>query len=424
MGRNRMTEQNGYGMDDSHEFDEKTEKNAKSSNSNLDELSQKKIAFLSVLVFPTVFATAILHVNQYEFILLRFPGLSFLDVSYFDTVLYIAYLIVGILAGTLSDRFGKRRIFIVIGSLGSAIFYWLMTIATSYVVLLLFRFIQGSFTVMSWQILFTLVLDLSATENRGKNMGIFGVFLALAMGLGPMMGGILASIGVFVPYYTSMFLNIIVFILTISMLTEPRNLECSPSISESISLAKRKPELIIPGMFNFVDRLHMGFLLFILQLFIPVVLGLGPELRGMILGIYALPFILLQYPIGRMSDKHGRFKPLLVGSLGFGIGLCFVGFIGGINFLALAIIFLILGVFSGMTAPPAMALVGDIVQSSDNAVGMGYFNFMGNIGIAIGPIIGGILANYTGFIITFFIAGLIELITLVFIVTFSKVRSM
>jgi MFS family permease len=418
-----MIEHNNHVLDGQSTPDAQTGKDVESSDSSINQRSQRKIAFLSVLVFPTVFAAAILHVNQYEFIFLRFPGLSLLDVSYFDTVLYSAYLIVGILIGALSDRFSKRKIFIVIGSAGSAIAYWLMTVATDFGLLLVFRFVQGAFTVMSWQILLTLVLDLSVPEYRGRNMGIFGIFLALAMGLGPMMGGIIAGIGVFMPYYTSTFLNIVVFVLSIGLLVEPKNLLSSPSLSESISLAQRKPELIIPGIFNFVDRLHMGFVLFILQMFIPIVLGLGPDSRGIILGIYALPFILLQYPVGKMSDKHGRFKPLIVGSIGFGTGLCFVGILGSIDFGVLAIMFIILGIFSGLTASPAMALVGDIVKPSDNAAAMGYFNFMGNLGIALGPIIGGILLDYTGFVITFIIVGSIEIISLALILTISKILS-
>ena len=420
---NSMTEHTNHVMSNRSINDEQTKQDVENSNSSIDWLNQREIAFLSVLIFPTVLAAAILHVNQYEFIFLRFPGLSFLDVSYFDTVLYSAYLTVGILTGALSDRLGKRKIFIVIGSLGSAISYWLMTIVPDYGLLLLFRFVQGSFTVMSWQILLTLVLDLSVPEYRGRNMGIFGIFLALAMGFGPMMGGIIAGLGVFMPYYTSTVLSIVVFVFSLSILPEPKDLLFSPSLSESISLVQRKPELIIPGIFNFVDRLHMGFALFILQMFIPIVLGLGPELRGMILGIYALPFILLQYPVGKMSDKYGRLKPLIVGSIGFGIVLCFVGIFGSINFGVLAIMFMVLGIFSGLTTSPAMALVGDIAKQSDNAAAMGYFNFMGNLGIALGPIIGGILVNYTDFVITFIIAGLIEIISLAFILMISKILS-
>ncbi len=56
------------------------------------------------------------------------------------------------------------------------------------------------------------------------------------------------------------------------------------------------------------------------------------------------------------------------------------------------------------------------VKKEDNPVGMGFFNLLGNVGIIIGPLIGGILMNYTNFIIAFFVAGLIEIFSLLAII--------
>ncbi|MGB5912277.1 MAG: MFS transporter, partial [Promethearchaeia archaeon] len=320
-----------------------------------------------------------------------------------------------IITGLLANKIGKRKVFIIIGSGGASIFFYLMVIAPNYGSLLVFRFFQGSFTVIGWQTLMTMVLDLSSSENRGKNLGIFGIFLALAMGMGPVFGGITAEYGVFTPYYISVVLNFLVLLLSIFFIKEPSMLKKRPSFIDSIKALNRSPQLIVPGIFNFVDRLHMGFNLFILQYFVQFMFGLDPAIRGMILGIYALPFILLQYPVGKYSDKHGRLKLLIIGSVGYGIILCLTGFVGLFGLGALIIMYIFLGVTSGVTGPPAMALVGDIVESEDTAMGMGFFNFVGNFGIILGPIIGGILIpNFatSEFIIAFLLAGIIELISL------------
>ena len=73
----------------------------------------------------------------------------------------------------------------------------------------------------------------------------------------------------------------------------------------------------------------------------------------------------------------------------------------------------ILGVFAGITSPPSMALVGDIVGYEDSAMGMGFFNFLGNLGITIGPIIFGVLIPIVGMSSAFVVVGVLELITLV-----------
>lgn len=382
------------------------------SQSNPESMPQ--IIILGVLVLVTILAPALLHTNQYEFIVLRYE-VDLLEASYFDTVLYASYLITGILTAILSNQIGKRKIFILLGSLGSAVFYFAMTITLNYPLLLIFRFVQGSFTVLCWQTLMTIVLDLSTARNRGKNLGVFGMFLALAMGSGPVLGGILAGIGVFIPYYVASILSIFVFMVSLVLLKEPQQLVSKPSVVENVMIVFQKPRLIIPSIFNFVDRFHIGFILTILPLFLPLVLGVEEELRGMVLGLFALPFIILQYPVGKWSDRVGRYKPLIFGSISVGIMLTIMGYVGTFGLFPLIIAFIILGIGNGFTGPPAMALVGDIVEADDNATGMGFFNLLGNIGIILGPLIGGVLVyseTTAAFVYAFAVAGFIEFISL------------
>ena len=291
----------------------------------------RKVVLLGILTLLAITAAAILHVNQPEFILDRFTGITELEYSLFDTTLYLSYLIIGIATGLLSDRWAKRRIFVLVGAAGSIIFYWLMTTTLSYPTLLMYRFLQGSFTVMAWQTFMTLAIDFSDETNRGRNMGIFGAFLAIAMGLGPAIGGVIATYGVFIPYYTASALNVIVLIIGLVVLRDPTMTTSRPTLRESLMLARKSPELVVPGIFNLFDRLHIGFILTALPFFLSVVLGLDESLRGMSLAIFATPFIILQYPMGKLSDKHGRFRQLVVGSLGFGVVISVLGFVGPIE---------------------------------------------------------------------------------------------
>ncbi len=373
-----------------------------------------QIIILGILVLVTILSPALLHTNQYEFLIDRLK-LNLLEASYFDTALYASYLIVGVLTAILSNQIGKRKVFILLGSSGSSVFYFAMTTTLNFPLLLIFRFIQGSFTVVCWQTLMTMVLDLSTARNRGKNLGIFGMFLAAAMGGGPVLGGILAGLGVFVPYYTASILSLFVFFLALVFLKEPGQLIPKPLLKENVSIVFREPRLIIPAIFNFVDRFHIGFILFILPLFLPIVLNVEPELRGMVLGLFAFPFIVLQYPVGKWSDKIGRYKPLIIGSITVGVMLTIMGYLGSFGLFAVIIGFTILGIGNGFTGPTAMALVGDTVEADDNATGMGFFNLLGNIGIVMGPFVGGFLAyseTQASFVTAFVVAGLIEFISL------------
>ena len=381
---------------------------------------KKQIVLFGILTLFTITATAMLHVNQPEFILDRFVGITEVEYSLFDSILYLSYFIFGLMTGTLSDRWSRRRDFVLAGTIGSIIFYWLMTTALSYPLLLLYRFLQGAFTVMTWQTLMTMVLDFSGSTNRGKNMGIFGAFLGLAMGLGPAVGGIIASYGVFVPYYTASMLNVFVFIIALLFVKDPEVAKKKPNLKHSLSVVKRHPKLVVPGLFNFVDRLHIGFLLTALPFVLSTVLGLSESLRGLTLAIFAMPFIVLQYPMGKLSDRIGRFKLLIIGSIGFGLVLISIGFVGFQSFSSLLVMLVILGFFAGMTSAPSMALVGDATGPEDSAMAMGFFSFFGNLGITIGPITFGFLAVFADFVVAFIVAGLLELITLAIIIVLIK----
>ena len=379
-----------------------------------------KILSLGVLTLLTITAAAILHVNQPEFILDRFIGITEFEYSLFDSVLYLSYLLFGLITGALSDRWARRREFALVGTSGSIVFYWLMTTTLAYPLLLAYRFLQGAFTVMAWQTFMTLAIDFSGPHDRGRNMGIFGAFLALAMGMGPALGGVIASYGVFMPYYTAAALNVVTFLLAFLGLRDPLVTEERPSLMHSLGVAKRHPKLAIPGVFNFIDRLHIGFILTALPLFLSTVLGLSESLRGLSLAVFALPFIVLQYPMGKLSDRYGRYAPLVLGSIGFGLILSFLGYVGALGFSALLLVLAVLGFFSGVTAPPSMALVGDIVGQEDSAMGMGFFNFMGNLGITIGPLVFGFTMLLTDFVTAFAVAGLLELLTLTLNVVLIK----
>jgi DHA1 family tetracycline resistance protein-like MFS transporter len=378
-------------------------------------VSTKHIASLGLLVFLTILAPALLHTNLEEFLIKRF-NVEVLDASYFDAALYLSYLIVGILTAVLSNKFGRRKFFILVGSLGSSIFFFAMTITLSFPVLLVFRFLQGGFTVLCWQTLMTLVLDLSTPTNRGKNMGIFGIFLALAMGGGPVLGGIFSGIGDLFPYYAASIISIVVFIASVIFLVEPSKLTIKSSIKENLAIPIKEPRLIIPGIFNFIDRFHIGFILFTLQFFLQSELNVSPELRGMVLGLFATPYILLQYPVGKLSDRIGRYKPLIIGSIATWIIFSLIGFSASYGLFAVIIVFMLLGFANGFTGPPSMALVGDIVKKEDNATGVGFFNLLGNIGIILGPLVGGFLLTNTDIISVFIIAGLFEIISLLAII--------
>ncbi|MHA1719170.1 MAG: MFS transporter [Promethearchaeota archaeon] len=400
-----------------------SENNSKPQISSSESQTQvgkihRMVYLVSVLTFFSILAPALLHSNDKELFTALFSSpsnpLSELTIinysSLYDSIYYFAF-VVGLIIGPISDRKGKRKVFVIIGSFGFLLFSSLFRFSPNFQILLIFRLIQGIFHILVWQTLMVLVYDYSGS-NIAKSVSINTIFMGMAMGTGTMFGGFLANFGTFIPIYVSIGSYSVVFLLAILFLKDPKILRQRPSIKQSIFLAKEKPHILVPAFFNFIDRLHMGFLITLIPLYLTFVIPLEPSMRGMIFGLSAIPSIVLSYPVGKKSDgPWGRIKPLALGSIIYGTLLSLTGFIAQ-DSLVLFIIFLLLqGCAQGLTMTPNNSLLGDIIEPEHNAMAVSIFNFLGNIGMILGPIYGLIFGRNYNF--AFLIAGIIELISLV-----------
>lgn len=103
------------------------------------------------------------------------------------------------IVGALSDRFGRRPV--LLGSLfGFGIDYLFLALAPTLWWLFLGRIIAGvmgaSFTTAG-----AYIADISTPEKRAQNFGMIGAAFGLGFIIGPMMGGLLADLGIRTPFY-------------------------------------------------------------------------------------------------------------------------------------------------------------------------------------------------------------------------------
>ncbi|MHA1520281.1 MAG: MFS transporter [Promethearchaeota archaeon] len=407
-----------------------------SNNSNLkvsvpevqtqDTKIHRMVYLVAVLTFFSILAPALLHSNDKEFFTALFSSptnpLSELTIiqysSLYDSIYYIAF-IVGLIIGPISDRKGKRKIFVIFGTLGYILFSTFLLFSPTFQILLVFRLFQGISHILVWQTLMVLTYDYSNPKNIAKSMSINTMFMGMAMGFGTMSAGFLANLGTFVPIYISIGSYSIAFLLALLFLKDSKDLKHRPTFKQSIFLLKKKPQILVPSLFNFIDRLHMGFLISAIPLYLTYVIPLEPSMRGMIFGLSAIPSIILSYPVGKKSDESwGRIKPLVIGSIIYGVLLSLTGFVAQ-NSLFLFITFLMFqGVAQGLTMTPNNSLLGDLIDPEHNAMAVSLFNFFGNVGMILGPIFG--LAFGNNYYLAFLVAGLLELLSLGFNVYLAK----
>lgn len=331
----------------------------------------------------------------------------------------IAYVLGAPLAGLASDTLGRRRPFVVVGFLGSAVIYAAYTQVDSIAMLLTLRFLQGGLSVMAWSLVMSVILDRAAEGRRGRAMGLMGAALILGVAAGAPIGGyVTRALGTRAPLAMAGALFAVLAVAALWLEESPRRSN-RPSPRELMAALRSRPQLVIPYSFYFVDRFTIGLFIVLFPLYLAGLGSVDPAVRGRLLFQFLLPFAVLQVPAGRLVDKIGPYPPLIVGSALYGLAMAAVGLTG---FAGLSPLMLTLGVLSAIMFPPTMMLTAQLADRESHGLAMGGFNVAGSIGFALGPLAGAWIHQHGGFGIAFGLAGALEITTAVICAVWLGVR--
>lgn len=160
-------------------------------------------------------------------LLAQMQNISINEASTYGGYLLFAFAIAQFLfspvMGSLSDQYGRRPI-ILISLFGFCIDYLILAVAPTYAWLLIGRILSGiagaSYTTAS-----AYIADISTDEDRSKNFGMIGAAFGIGFIVGPLLGGVLGSIGLRVPFYAAAGLTFLNFLYGYFILPESLSLE-------------------------------------------------------------------------------------------------------------------------------------------------------------------------------------------------------
>jgi MFS family permease len=102
-----------------------------------------------------------------------------------------------------------------------------------------------------------------------------------------------------------------------------------------------------------------------------------------------LPFAILSYPFGRLSERRSPARFVLFGSLAYGLA---TGFVPWVSVGALPGLMLALGVASAVMFVPSLVLTTRIAPEAIRGTALGAFNALGSLGFIAGPVAGGLVS--------------------------------
>jgi len=332
-----------------------------------------------------------------------------------------AFVAFAVVWGTASDALGRRAPLIVAGALGGAASYVALAAVPEFGfgfrAALAVRVVGGALTIGAFSLAITSLMDLRG--GNGRNMGAAGVAIGLGAAVGSVVGGALADVNAFYPVYAGAAVLVGSGLLAATVddrVVADRPLGVDGEVSDDgvgfrdvLARARTTRGLLVPLAFGFVDRLTAGFFALVGVYYFqdPETFGLSAAAAGATLALFFVPFAVLQAPFGSLSDRVGRFLPVVVGSIAYGIVTIGVG-VAPIYPLAAALMVLV-GVCGALMAPATMALVTDLVEPEARGAAMGLFNVFGSLGFLAGFLIGGSATEAFGYTPAFLAVGGLEL---------------
>jgi len=103
--------------------------------------------------------------------------------------------------GGLSDRFGRRPV-LLIGFSGLALSFIVTGLSTALWMLVVVRLFSGAMNANA-AVANAYVADITAPEERAKRFGMIGAMFGLGFILGPVIGGLLGSINLHLPFFVA-----------------------------------------------------------------------------------------------------------------------------------------------------------------------------------------------------------------------------
>lgn len=235
------------------------------------------------------------------------------------------------------------------------------------------------------------VLLVTSEENRGRNISIYGMSYGLGFSLGP-LGIPLLHIGNSVPFIALAILVLLVLVLVLLKLPDLR----PEKLKEGERPVKRFRRSYAWAWYALIPALLYGYMESGINSNFPVYglrVGLNEQQIAFLLPFIGIGGLVLQLPLGMLSDRFGRKRILIICGVLGGLAFMLVP-LAGTSTVGILLLLMIAGGMIGSFFSLGLAYAADILPKVLLPAANVIASFHFNIGSIAGPNIGGTLMQY------------------------------
>ncbi|PTB96164.1 MFS transporter [Marivirga lumbricoides] len=331
--------------------------------------------------------------------------------------------------GGLSDKLGKRKLFVLLGLVIFTLANFSYSLAHSYTLLMVIRTAQGLAAAFTITASLALVSEVSTNKTRGNNMGVYNTFRLIGFGIGPLASGVLVENG---PYNIPLFGEIDGFVasfclaslaallsalLVAFLVTDPEETKPSKRKMKIRVKAKEEGKLLDPIFALALATLVMSFgfsLLAPIEAETNQRLSQGAFKFSLEFSALIAALAISQPIIGKASDRFGRRIFIVIGL----IGLVPIVFLEGLVTEPWQLITAraMQGICAAMVFAPALALAGDLTEEGRTGSQLSVVTMAFGLGISLGSFVSGYAVRF-GYVVPFIAGAVMAALGVLVVVT-------
>nr|WP_169559719.1 MFS transporter [Sneathiella chinensis] len=377
---------------------------------------------------PAVFLSVFMDLVGFGIILPLLPfyaehyGASAFMVTWLATIFSIFQLTFSFIWGRVSDRWGRRPVFLGCLLLSAGAYFW-TGLAESFLVLIFARALSG---VASGKISVAqaIMADMTTPETRAKAMGFIGAAFGLGFTLGPAISGFLmgddpANPDFKTPMFVAGGLSLLGFALAFFTVRETlseedrsaaRKITRLPLASQLADIFSARAVFWLVGSF-FVVSFVFSQVETLFPLWTERQYDWTPKHLSYCFAYIGIILVIIQgRMIGPMTARFGEPKLLLAGLTLLGASLFVFTFAADFRIFIVAITLMSIGI--AILNPTQSAMISLAAAKGQQGTTLGIANTFAGLGRILGPLWGGAFFDFVDYDIPFLIGGTVTLVFL------------